>query len=94
MNYKVLKDIMEVAKNGHNYKDGSYQLDMIDFMNGTPLLLGTFEDSDMAIEFAKKQSMWQQDLGKNMRYEFVYVEEYDDDDEPTGSYLDFFVPGE
>lgn len=93
MKYRVQKDGMEVEKHGHKFNDGKYQLDMIDFMDGTPRMLGEFDTAEDAQKFAQNQKMSQQDLGKLMRYDFIYIEEIDDDDEFTGTYIEFYVPG-
>ncbi|MBQ8754648.1 MAG: hypothetical protein IJZ19_06425 [Lentisphaeria bacterium] len=94
MKYSVMKDMMEIKKNGHRYNDGKYQLEMISFENDNPDRIGEFDDLEAAREFAKKQKMIQQDLGSNlMRYEFVYIAENDEDGEPTYECWNLYVPG-
>lgn len=94
MKYSVMKDMMEIKKNGHRYNDGKYQLEMISFENDNPDRIGEFDDLEAAREFAKKQKMIQQDLGSNlMRYEYVYIAENDEDGEPTYECWNLYVPG-
>lgn len=94
MKYSVMKDMKEVKKNGHCYKDGRYQLEMISFENDNPDCIGEFDDLEAAREFAKKQKMLQQDLGSNlMRYEYVYIAENDEDGEPSYECWNLYVPG-